>query len=77
MKTKTYYFAVNLDREIFKDEKGNEYTTEEVKDIVNKSIFRDIKDKVRIDVNMTMMAARLINEFNFDFAATRKFYNSI
>jgi len=77
MKTINYYLAVDLDTELFKDDKGNQYTSKEVKELINKSLIRDISTKERLRVDLTMMAARLINEFNFDFTAARKFYETI
>lgn len=77
MKKQRFYLAVDLDREIFKDDKGNEYTPEQTRQLINKSLIRDVNNPEKISVDLTMMAARLINEFNFDFEATRKYYDSV
>lgn len=66
-----YYLSVDLDREIFKDESGKEYTTEQVKRMKEMTLMCDT-----LEVNTTMMAARLIYHFNYDFQQARDFYNT-
>jgi len=65
------YLSVDIDREIFKDEKGNEYTLPEAMKLLNDAAHIDT-----LSVNMTLMCQRLIQQFNGNFAEARKFYNS-
>ncbi len=67
-----YYLAVDLDREIFIDDKTRkEFTPDEVRKLKDDSLHIE-----GLEVNTTMMAARLIYHFNYDFQQARDFYKS-
>ena len=67
MSKKISYLAVDLDREIFKDQEGREYTPGEVKKLIA---------EIGSPFDLTAMAARLINQFDYDFKKAREFYET-
>lgn len=64
MTTKNFYLSADLDREIFQDEQGNIYSIEQVKKLLQGG-----------GIDLTLLAQRLINQFNFDFKQAKEYYS--
>jgi hypothetical protein len=64
MTKKNFYLSADLDREIFQDESGNIYSVEQVKKLLQGG-----------GVDLTLLAQRLIQQFNYDFKDAREYYS--